>query len=165
MSAFLRLAALLAFVPFIVAAPSATDCTGTISSLDDVDLDALSRQLGDEASVDVRTLKELERALRDSGVMERGTDGNLRLTPKGWEAVGEMPLLGRIAAGRGLEAVVQGDEAYSLAGELLGSGSRYLLRVVGQSMIGAHIADGDLLVVEPDDPLGEGFLLFQTEAE
>lgn len=36
MSAFLRLAALLAFVPFIVAAPSATDCTGTISSLDDV---------------------------------------------------------------------------------------------------------------------------------
>ena len=37
MSAFLRLAALLAFVPFIVAAPSATDCTGTISSLDDVD--------------------------------------------------------------------------------------------------------------------------------
>ena len=37
MSAFLRLAALLAFVPFIVAAPAATDCTGTISSLDDVD--------------------------------------------------------------------------------------------------------------------------------
>ncbi|PIL27388.1 hypothetical protein GSI_10536 [Ganoderma sinense ZZ0214-1] len=36
MSAFLRLAALLAFVPFIVAAPSATACTGTISSLDDV---------------------------------------------------------------------------------------------------------------------------------
>lgn len=36
MSAFLRLAALLAFVPFIVAAPAATDCTGTISSLDDV---------------------------------------------------------------------------------------------------------------------------------
>ncbi|KAI1798376.1 endo-polygalacturonase PG1 [Ganoderma leucocontextum] len=36
MSAFLRLAAL-AFVPFIMAAPPATDCTGTISSLDDVD--------------------------------------------------------------------------------------------------------------------------------
>ncbi|TFK83615.1 glycoside hydrolase family 28 protein [Polyporus arcularius HHB13444] len=36
MSTFLRLAGLLAFLPFIVAAPSATDCTGTISSLDDV---------------------------------------------------------------------------------------------------------------------------------
>ncbi|RPD79321.1 endo-polygalacturonase PG1 [Lentinus tigrinus ALCF2SS1-7] len=33
---FLRLAGLLAFLPFIVAAPAASDCTGTISSLDDV---------------------------------------------------------------------------------------------------------------------------------
>ena len=69
----------------------------------------------------------------------------IRLTEKGWEAVGEMPLLGRIAAGRGLEAVAVGDEAYSLAAELLGSRSgrsRYLLRVVGQSIIGAYIQMG-----------------------
>ncbi|GAA2081998.1 VWA domain-containing protein [Aeromicrobium halocynthiae] len=59
------------------------------SSLDDVDLEALSRQLGDEASVDVRTLKELERALRDSGAMERGTDGSLRLTPKAMRQLGK----------------------------------------------------------------------------
>ncbi len=39
MAVFLRLAALVAFVPFlaVVAAPAASDCTGTISSLDDVD--------------------------------------------------------------------------------------------------------------------------------
>src|SRR5215204_2959786 len=43
----------------------------------------------------------------------------IRLTEKGWEAAGEMPLLGRIAAGRGLEAVTVGDEAYSLAAELV----------------------------------------------
>src|SRR5215217_2722071 len=83
----------------------------------------------------------------------------IRLTEKGWEAAGEMPLLGRIAAGRGLEAVTAGDEAYSLAAELVGSRSgrrRYLLRVVGQSMIGAHIADGDLLVVEEDEAPPDG---------
>lgn len=70
-----------------------------------------------------------------------------------------MPLLGRIAAGRGLEAIAVGDEAYSLAAELLGSRSgrpRYLLRVVGQSMIGAHIDDGDLLVVEEDEAPPDG---------
>ncbi len=70
-----------------------------------------------------------------------------------------MPLMGRIAAGRGLEAVAVGDEAYSLAAELLGSRlgrSRYLLRVVGQSMIGAHIADGDLLVIEEDEDPPDG---------
>ncbi|QYJ15616.1 LexA repressor [Rubrobacter xylanophilus DSM 9941] len=83
----------------------------------------------------------------------------IRLTEKGWEAAGELPLMGRIAAGRGLEAVALGDEAYSLAAELLGSRSgrrRYLLRVVGQSMIGAHIADGDLLVVEEDEDPPDG---------
>ena len=66
--------------------------------------------------------------------------------------------MGRIAAGRGLEAVAVGDEAYSLAAELLGSRGRgrYLLRVVGQSMIGAHIADGDLLVVEEDEDPPDG---------
>ena len=37
--------------------------------LDDVDLDALARQLGDDAAVDARTLQALERALRDSGYL------------------------------------------------------------------------------------------------
>ncbi len=104
-------------------------------------------------------LKKLEEA----GYVEREGGSRrargIRLTQKGWEAAGEMPLLGRIAAGRGLEAVATGDEAYSLAAELLGSRSgrpRYLLRVVGQSMIGAHIADGDLLVVEEDEDPPDG---------
>ena len=37
--------------------------------MDDVDLDKLARQLGDEAAVDARTLRELERALRDHGLL------------------------------------------------------------------------------------------------
>ncbi|WP_207956051.1 transcriptional repressor LexA [Rubrobacter marinus] len=104
-------------------------------------------------------LKKLEEAgyVEREGASRRAR--GIRLTRKGWEAAGEMPLLGRIAAGRGLEAVEVGDEAYSLAAELLGSRSgrpRYLLRVVGQSMIGAHIADGDLLVVEEDEDPPDG---------
>ena len=72
---------------------------------------------------------------------------------------GGTPLLGRIDASRGLEAVVTGDEAYSLAAELLLPRSgrrRYLLRVVGQSMVGARIEDGDLLVVEEDQDPPDG---------
>jgi repressor LexA len=83
----------------------------------------------------------------------------LRLTEKEWEAAGRMALLGKIAAGRGLEAVAFGDEAYSLASELLAARSgrrRYLLRVVGQSMVGAGMEDGDLLVVEEDEMPSEG---------
>ncbi len=96
--------------------------------------------------------------LEGSGYLERLDDRprTPKLTEKGWAAVldGGTPLLGRIAAGRGLEAVAAGDEAYSLAAELLLPNSgrrRYLLRVVGQIMAGARIEDGDLLVVEEDE--------------
>jgi len=83
------------------------------------------------------------------------------LTEKGWEAAGHTAVLGRIAAGRGLEAVAT-DEAYSLAAELLSARSgrqRYLLRVVGQSMVGARIEDGDLLVVEEDESPPDGSIV------
>jgi uncharacterized protein with von Willebrand factor type A (vWA) domain len=57
--------------------------------MDDVDLDLLARQLGDTAAVDARTLAELERALRDSGYLKRGTDGQLRLSPKAMRQLGK----------------------------------------------------------------------------
>jgi repressor LexA len=82
----------------------------------------------------------------------------LRLTEKGWEVVSTRPLLGRIAAGRGLEATAN-EEPYSLAAELLSSRSgrrRFLLEAKGDSMTGAGIDEGDLLVVEenPSPPNG-----------
>jgi uncharacterized protein with von Willebrand factor type A (vWA) domain len=57
--------------------------------MDDVDLDALARQLGDQAAVDARTLTELERALRDSGYLNRGSDGELRLSPRAMRQLGK----------------------------------------------------------------------------
>ncbi|HEY0259103.1 MAG TPA: VWA domain-containing protein [Lacisediminihabitans sp.] len=59
------------------------------SRLDDLDLDKLTRQLGDAAAVDARALQQLERALRDSGTMKRGSDGLLRLTPKAMRQLGK----------------------------------------------------------------------------
>lgn len=90
---------------------------------------------------------------------ERGQARGLRLTARGWEAAGRTPLLGRIAAGRGLEAIPNEGGSFSLPAELLASGSdrsRYSLRVVGQSMTGAGIEDGDLLVVEEDEDPPDG---------
>ena len=57
--------------------------------LDDLDLDKLARQLGNEAAVDARTLQELERALRDAGLLKRGSDGELRLSPKAMRQLGK----------------------------------------------------------------------------
>ena len=57
--------------------------------LDDVDLDALAQQLGADAAVSAKTLQDLERALRDSGYLKRGSDGELRLSPRAMRQLGK----------------------------------------------------------------------------
>jgi uncharacterized protein with von Willebrand factor type A (vWA) domain len=57
--------------------------------MDDLDLDKLARQLGEEAAVDGRTLQRLEKALRETGYLKRGSDGQLRLSPKAMRQLGK----------------------------------------------------------------------------
>ncbi len=66
-------------------------------------------------------------------------------------------VLGRIAAGRPIEAI-EDAEPYTLD-ELLPiepGRQAYLLRVVGRSMIEDHIMDGDLVMVDPSRDAREG---------
>jgi uncharacterized protein with von Willebrand factor type A (vWA) domain len=57
--------------------------------MDDVDLDKLERQLGDAAAVDAKTLAELEKALNETGYLKRGSDGQLKLSPKAMRQLGK----------------------------------------------------------------------------
>jgi repressor LexA len=69
----------------------------------------------------------------------------------------EVPFLGRIAAGRPIEAVAS-DENLTVPQHLLGArpGEHYVLRVVGDSMIEEGIHDGDLVVVLRRDRADSG---------
>lgn len=60
--------------------------------MEDIDLDALGRHLGDEARVDARALAELQRALEREGMFERAPDGSLQLSPKALRRLGESAL-------------------------------------------------------------------------
>jgi uncharacterized protein with von Willebrand factor type A (vWA) domain len=62
------------------------------AQMDDVDLDMLARQLGDQAAVDARTLADLERALMNQGFLDRGSDGQWRLSPKAMRQLGQAAL-------------------------------------------------------------------------
>lgn len=90
--------------------------------------------------------------LRRDRHQRRGLEVTATGDVDGAAAGAELPFLGRIAAGRPIEAVPGGD---SLTVPRLLYGDRtqdhYVLRVAGDSMIGEGIHDGDWVVVERRD--------------
>lgn len=92
--------------------------------MDDVDLDALAQQLGPDAAVAAKTLQELERALRDSGYLKRGSDGELRLSPKAMRQLGKA-LLRDVADRMSGRAGARETRTTGLAGEATGSSRRW----------------------------------------
>jgi uncharacterized protein with von Willebrand factor type A (vWA) domain len=88
--------------------------------LEDIDAEALVRQLGEEAGVDARRLAELERQLREQNLLERAPDGSLRLTPKALRRLGETALRGVIDSLRTRRGERDNDRA-GAAGEPTGS--------------------------------------------
>ena len=85
------------------------------------------------------------RALEDEQLIELvpGHRG-IRLTAQ--TPPGTLPLLGRIAAGRPIEAIPDQDEI-NLMDFFMGP-NRFVLRVTGDSMIDAGILNGDMVIVE-----------------
>jgi repressor LexA len=69
----------------------------------------------------------------------------------------ELPLLGKIPAGRPIEAV-PGQDTVNLADFFLGP-NRFVLRVQGDSMVEAGILDGDMVVVEKRDMAPSGAIV------
>ncbi|MBY6349963.1 transcriptional repressor LexA [Rhodococcoides corynebacterioides] len=67
-----------------------------------------------------------------------------------------VPVLGRIAAGGPILAEQAVEDVFPLPRELVGSGSLFLLRVVGESMIDAAICDGDWVVVRQQNVADNG---------
>ena len=62
------------------------------------------------------------------------------------EGNNEVPLLGTVAAGQPIEAILTHD-TISVPKDLQGRGRNFALRVRGDSMVGENIEDGDIIIV------------------
>src|SRR4051794_27845899 len=94
------------------------------ATLDDVDVEAVERQLGRGAADDVRRLRELERELRRQGWLQRGTDG-LRLSPKALRRLGGTALRHIFATLDGRRQGQHDLRDAGAAGELTGGSRRW----------------------------------------
>jgi repressor LexA len=84
---------------------------------------------------------------------ERDTDDDSAMDIASQEAT-YVPLVGRIAAGGPILAEETIEDIFPLPRQIVGEGNLFLLRVVGDSMINAAIADGDWVVVR-QQPVAE----------
>ena len=59
-----------------------------------------------------------------------------------------LPLLGRIAAGTPIEALSDPTNQLEIPASMVGSGEHFALEIIGDSMVGAGILDGDTVVIQ-----------------
>lgn len=81
-----------------------------------------------------------------SDVIARGPGGDTRT----------IPVIGEIAAGGPIEAYQDASETVSVPDIINTSSDTYVLRVRGDSMVDAHIVDGDLVVIREQQTAHDG---------
>mgnify|MGYP001806194643 CR=1 FL=1 len=132
------------------------------------------REIGDAVGLTstssvAHQLRTLERkgylrrdANRPRAVDVRGSDeavSSVRTDVAGSDALPEptfVPVLGRIAAGGPILAEQAVEDVFPLPRELVGEGSLFLLKVVGESMVDAAICDGDWVVIRQQNVADNG---------
>jgi repressor LexA len=116
------------------------------------------REIGERFRVTPRAAFDHLRALERKGLLQRRTSARrtsraLTLVEPPATAWRQVPILGRVAAGPGLLATENREGELPVApSALAGHGEDvFALRIRGDSMIDAHICDGDLVLVRRQD--------------
>src|SRR5919109_3047716 len=116
------------------------------------------REIGDRFKVTPRAAFDHLRALERKGMLQRRatagrTSRSLVPSASATPATHAVPILGRVAAGQPLFAAENREgELHIAPASLPGRGEDlFALRVRGDSMISAHICDGDLVLVRRQD--------------
>ena len=87
-----------------------------------------------------RAIEILKPVTATAGVVTRAVETASNLV--------RLPLLGRIAAGTPIEALNDPTNPLEIPASMVGSGEHFALEIVGDSMVGAGILDGDTVVIQ-----------------
>lgn len=119
------------------------------------------REIGREFSIrSTKGVNDHLEALERKGKIRRQKDLSRAIEvmdlPVQAEHAVSVPLVGRIAAGAPLLATENVEASFILDESLVHGERNFLLRVQGDSMVKAHICDGDLVLVRPQDTADAG---------
>lgn len=94
--------------------------------------------------------------LDELGYIDKGDRKTRALTVRGGAVMtGQVPILGRVTAGMPILAVEEVEGYVPYAGAR-GFGDHFALRISGESMIGAGVLDGDLIIVRKESAARPG---------
>ena len=110
-------------------------------------------QMSSPASVhSILSVLEREQLIKRIPNVSRG----IEIVPQESDSVeNEVPLLGQVAAGQPIEAILS-HETVSVPHNMLGRGRMFALRVRGDSMIDENIQDNDIIVVSSQETAENG---------
>lgn len=109
------------------------------------------------------TVRDHLRALKRKGHLELSGPGHRRIRLRGEKlAVSGVPLVGRVRAGSPVVAEENIERRIPVPADWTGSGVYFALRVEGDSMTGAGIREGDLVIVRQQSVAEDGQIVVAT---
>ena len=122
------------------------------------------QEIADSVGVSKTTAYRYVESLRSDGIV--GGSGYRSLVPtKMKEGSVTVPVLGRVACGLPRYAKENIEEYVRMPEALIGSGEFFLLRAVGDSMTGAGIEEGDLVLVKRQNFAEKGQIVVALTGE
>lgn len=121
----------------------------------DEDRPPTTRELAALVGRHQKTVCQYLEVLESKGCIER-RKGYIRLADELRQSEEGVPIVGRVAAGSPVLAIENVEGRLSLEDMFRGGGGTFALRVQGDSMIDAHICDGDYVIVRQQPRVEDG---------
>lgn len=114
------------------------------------------REIAQAMKIAIKGAQDHLAALQRKGYIERKSKTPRTIQITGATAPGRIPVLGRIAAGRPIEAIENVESTLPIPSDLFAKGELFALQVKGDSMKDEHILDGDLAIIKKQPTVHNG---------